>query len=165
MYNQKRQQTIYNVHSIELDVFLLSCCKSSLIPNICPQEGKKWQNKFHFCYSKILYIYTYITFKFSLMAWMIYFSEMYQKAMYLQGKRQNEHSPFLDDFWKIVTVFNWSEEEPKSNVGSFYIRPATRISTSMEVSKSAWERRFMSLIMKSSYFIIFICTLGTIRKI
>lgn len=90
---------------------------------------------------------------------------MYQKAMYLQGKRQNEHSPFLDDFWKIVTVFNWTEEEPKSNVGSFYIRPATRISTSMEVSKSAWERRFMSLIMKSSYFIIFICTLGTIRKI
>lgn len=78
---------------------------------------------------------------------MIYFLDIYPKNMYLHGKRQNETLPFLDDFGKIMTVFNWTEGEPKSNLGTFYIKTASRYTTSMNTAKGLWKRRFICFIM------------------
>lgn len=95
------------------------------------------------------------------MARMFYFLDIYPGRIYLQGKRRSETLPFLDDFGKILTVFNWTEGEPKSTVGTFYIRTASRFRRPWKLHMATGEDTSFASSCRRYFFL----KSGSIKKI
>lgn len=78
----------------------------------------------------------------------LFFSQdLYGTIVYLQGKRKDGSSPFLDDFGRIITFFNWKENEPSTRDRDVYIRTTAANYALMEVSTGSTYKNFICFIM------------------
>lgn len=67
--------------------------------------------------------------------------------VYLQGKRKDGSSPFLDDFGRNITFFNWKENEPSTHDRDVYIRTTAANYALMEVSTGSTYKNFICFVM------------------
>lgn len=78
----------------------------------------------------------------------LFFSQdLYGTIVYLQGKRKDGSSPFLDDFGRNITFFNWKENEPSTHDRDVYIRTTAANYALMEVSTGSTYKNFICFIM------------------